>query len=440
MRARRFILILLLLVTAVLLIFLLIRRTTRADEGPRVTLCPGPDWYGYTCAGGTGYAYIDASQDTQLYADDDIVTLELPFPFTFYGAEYRELTASSNGTLQFNGGNPFFFNECLVEQPAVGMGNMIAPYWDDLDLRLYGHLETETVGEEPHRIFVIEWDDVPRFGDNPDDRVTFAVQLFEDSADIVFLYEDATTFEGHNGSSATIGLQSEAQGLALQYSCNQAAVADAGRIYFAHPAEPNPDAGLEDKQETAVSNPIQAKGTAADLLTALNQNGPAILSHLQTQWRAQAPTRAADWAWADVTGNGRDELILLWYGGAARPDIAQLVVLAADETGQMSLVLDNWLSTRHDPVGELAIVETADLTHDGRPDWLVQGDNGQLWAVTAVNDAPPTLHPIPHRCHNGLTLLDANNDGQLDIIRDGCQITGRILTQWNGREFIATTP
>lgn len=123
------------------------------------------------------------------------------------------------------------------------MGDMIAPFWDDLDLTSFGYLQYDVIGEAPDRIFVLEWDDVPVFG-NPDDRVTFAVQLFEESQDILFLYEDVTLLNGNSGGSATIGIQSEAQGVALQFGCNQPVVANASRIRFTEPEEANRDLGL----------------------------------------------------------------------------------------------------------------------------------------------------------------------------------------------------
>ena len=428
MRSRRLILVILLLaVIAISLIY--INRRTRADVGPATAICPGPDWYGYTCTGGAGFTYIDATQDTGLYADDNAIEIELPFPFTFYGTTYTKLNASSNGNLQFGSANPRFDNTCLANQPAAEMGDMIAPYWDDLNLLEFGFLEIETVGETPERIFVIEWDDVPVFGDNPDDRVTFAVQLFEGSNDIVFLYEDVTTFTGHNGIGATIGLQSEANGLALQFSCNQAAIADAGRIHFPYPEMPNPDIDPLDTETTfvAANSPI-AKGVTTDLIDALNRSGFASLPQLQGQWRRQTPQRMSEWAWADVTGNGRSELIILWYGGKKQPELAQLAILTADEAGQLSLLDSQYLSTRSEPVSEIKIAATDDLTEDGVPDILLQDDSGQLSVITSVLGSLARL-PVPERCQGGLIV----QDGQ--IIRDGCETKGRVSVGWNGHEF-----
>lgn len=431
MRARRssafiFFLLLALVIVALFYIF----RRPQADLGPAAAICPGPDGYGYTCAGGAGFAYIDATQDTGLYADDGVIEIELPFPFTFYGTTYNKIKASSNGNLQFGSANPRYGNDCLTDQPVAEMGEMIAPYWDDLNLLEFGYLETLMVGEAPERIFVIEWDDVPVFGENPDDRVTFAVQLFEGSNNIVFLYEDVTTFEGHNGANATIGLQSAANGLALQYSCNQAAIADAGRIHFLHPERPNPDIAELDTETTLAGHPApQAKGVTADLVDALNQSGADSLPQLASQWRSQLPPRAVEWAWVDVLGNGRDQLIILWYGGADRPSLAQLALLDTDETGQMSLRYSEHLATRTTPIAELTIAAVADLTQDDVPDVLLQDNSGQLSVITSVTGSLSRL-PVPERCQGGLLVQDGL------IIRDGCETEGRVILEWNGRAFV----
>ncbi|MEJ2748499.1 MAG: hypothetical protein P8183_11420 [Anaerolineae bacterium] len=425
MRFRRSTFIILLLLAVIIISLVIIIRGRRTDFGPAIAICPGPDLYGYTCTSGAGFAYIDATQDTGLYADDGVVEIELPFPFTFYGTTYTRLTASSNGNVQFGSANPGYLNACLTEQSTQGMGEMIAPYWNDLNLLESGFLETETVGDAPERIFVIEWDDVPVFGSSPDDRVTFAVQLFEGSNDILFLYEDVTTFVGHNGANATIGLQSAANGLALQFSCHQAAIADAGRILFPHPQQPNPDVAELDTQTTFTGSGPLAKGVIADLIEALNQSGVGVLPHLQSRWRSQTPHRATVWEWADVDGNGRAELIMLWYGGAEHPGLAQLAILAADETGQMSLLHSEYLSTRSEPVVEVNIVASEDLTQDGLPDILLQDDTGRLSVITTAAGSLARL-PVPQRCQGGLLI----QDGQ--IIRDGCETEGRVVVKWNG--------
>jgi hypothetical protein len=425
--------ILFLIVIAAIAAFLLARRT-RAAVGPALALCPGPDLYGYTCTSGAGFSYIDATIDTQLYLDEGATTVALPFPFTFYGATYTELHLSSNGNLQFGNDNPTYFNECITGGPAPGMGDMIAPFWDDLDLTFFGFLEYDTVGTAPNRIFVVEWDNVPPFQAEAEDAVTFEVQLFEGSNDILFLYEDVISLERSNGRSATIGLQSEAQGIALQYGCDQPAVADATALRFPHPSEPNNDVGQELVIAGEAQPGLRAKRDVAELITTLDREGPTALTQLRNHWLSQSPARLAEWRWADMTGSGRNELVLLWHSTHQYPQLTQLVVLAPDKTGRMALLFDQHLSSRQDSFSQIAIAATADLTHDQQPDILLHDEiTFQLFLLTFTKGSI-TLLPIPERCAGSLGVLDTNGDGRLEIARDGCQ-EGRLVLAWNGRTF-----
>lgn len=429
---------LLLLVTAVIILFFVLRRDTQAAYGTAVALCPGPDLYGYTCDGGTAFAYIDATTDTFLYADDGVITLELPFPFTFYGTTYTELRASSNGNVQFGNGNTFYGNECLNEGPAVGMGDMIAPFWDDLDLTSFGYLEYDVVGEAPDRIYVLEWDDIPRFGDS-EDRVTFALQLFEGSQDILFLYEDVTLFDGNNGGSATIGIQSEAQGLALQFGCNQPVVANASRIRFTEPAEANADV---DGVDTAVALPatvpsLYTKGDVAELLDQMNRQGPAALADMHTRWLNQSPPRTAVWQWLDLTGDGQDELILLRTSTVQHATLNDLMVFTPDASGKFGLLHYQPLTSREQSGSRPELAAAGDLTQDGLPDVVVRDTaSGQSFALTAGAGVVQPL-PLPGRCTGSLGIMDIDEDGVAEVVQDGCMDgNGRTATQWDGSTFI----
>lgn len=432
---------LLLLLTAVVILFFVLRRDTQAAYGTAVALCPGPDLYGYTCDSGTAFAYIDATIDTRLYADDGVTSLELPFPFTFYGTTYTEIQASSNGNIQFGNANAFFGNSCMDQAPVSGMGDMIAPFWDDLDLTAFGFLEYELVGEAPNRIFVLEWDNIPRFGD-PDDRVTFAVQLFEESQDILFLYEDVTMLEGNNGGSATIGIQSEAQGLALQFGCNQPVVANASRVRFTEPEEANADLGLETAvlNSAAFSPQTYAKGDLPDLISQLNLQGAAALPAMHTRWLSQTPPLTARWHWLDLTGDGQDDLLLLRGGTAQYPYLTDLTLLTPDENGQFTLLLTQTLSSRSRPIGRLGRLEvaaTGELTQDNLLDVVLWDEaTGQSFVLTNLAGEMDLL-PLPDSCQGSLGIFDLNGDGEAELVRDGCAAAnGRTVTQWNGSEFI----
>lgn len=424
-----------LLVTAVIVLFFVLRRDTQAAYGTAVALCPGPDLYGYTCDGGTAFAYIDATTDTFLYADDGAIALELPFPFTFYGTTYTELWASSNGNVQFGSGNPFFGNECMNSAPVVGMGDMIAPFWDDLDLTSYGYLEYDVVGEAPDRIYVLEWDDIPRFGD-PEDRVTFALQLFEGSQDILFLYEDVTLLEGNNGGGATIGIQSEAQGLALQFGCNQPVVANASRIRFTEPEEANAEVEGTETVVIEPATPLYTKGDVADLLDQMNLQGPAALADMHTRWLNQSPPRTAVWQWLDLTGDGQDELILLRTSTAQHANLNDLMIFTPDSLGEFSLLHYQPLTSRNQSGSRPEVAAVGDLTQDSLPDVVVQDGASGLSFVLTVGGGTMQQLPLPGSCTGSLGIMDMDEDGLAEVVRDGCvEGNGRTITQWNGATF-----
>jgi hypothetical protein len=336
------------------------------------------------------------------------------------------------------------------------MGDLVAAYWTDLDLRLTGFLETETVGLAPQRIFVVEWDGVPRYGDDPQETVTFEVQLFEGSNDMVFLYEDTTTPTGNNGSSALVGIQSEAQGVALQYSCNQPAIGNGDSLRFPHPAEPNAELGMEAGAEEQGGGGAEENGRlltedflvrepVARLLDEIKRGGSAVLPDLRGEWLSGRPQRAFRWQWLDLTGDGRDELLALWQGQASRPDLSELAVLgSADEQRSLEILLYEPLSTRQEPVSDLAIVETLDLTGDQRPDVVLHDESSQrLFVVAAPRATEETagdgvqLYTIPEICRGSLVVHDSDGDGLAEIVRDGCAMPGRLHMAWMGGAFLS---
>lgn len=435
MRQWRFLILLVIAILLVLSLSVFVWQRLRADDfGPMVALCPGPDHYGYLCESGAAFAYINATHDTFLYELDGTTQVELPFPFTFYGTTYNDLTASVDGNVQFGNNSAEYANVCLDTAPAVGMGDMIAPYWDDLDLRFAGFLETELVGEEPNRILVIEWDNVPRY--ETDEPVTFEIQLFEGSNDIVFLYQNVTQSDGGHGRKATIGIQSEAQGLALQYGCDQAVVADASQVGFAHPENPNGEVGQETPPTTQKAIiPDTVKGPAAELLHQLNLRGEAALPDLHNLWISQSPPVTAVWERADITGDGQAELLVMRHSTFEYPHLSQLLLFSPDVSGQMSLLLDEPLSSRKQAVYGLTVAHIGDLTWDGRDDIVLEApDTGHLFVLTAVFGSP-TLLLVPEQCSGGLGVLDLNGDGRDDLVRDGCPRDGRVYTTWNGQSF-----
>jgi|GEM_PF-3374544 len=447
---RLFILLFIVLLIGTGLFFWLRPDEGAAAVGPPVAFCPGPDLYGYTCADGTPFAYIDATQNSGLHQDDGAVQIPLPFTFTFYGTPYESVWAGTNGVLQFGGRNPRFSNACLDDGPVVDMGDMIAPYWDDFDLTFTGALEVETVGEAPDRIFVVEWDEVPPYTQPPEEAVTFSVQLHESSNDIVFLYPDTTTSAGLRGSSATVGLQSEAQALSLQYSCNQAVVGDASALHIRHPAEPPEEIGLDVEAMTWASAPVSRpalKGPPALLREKVGEKGSAALPTLRRHWLNQPRPLLFSWHWADLDGDETEELLGLWHGPAGHPEAAQVAVFSVGEgktLGETAAVTPRFvslLSTREIEFARPELIATQDLTGDGLADLLLQDTISNRVAAITFTQAGATLHHLAQVCRGAVALRDANGDGTIDLLRGQCgTIMPKTIYSWQSDHFARLRP
>lgn len=350
--------------------------------GEATAVCPGPDLYGYRCEpNGDGLSYIDATTNAPLYEDDGFVVLPLPFSFTFYGQSYNEVTASSNGYLQFGGESALYENVCPGRDEAAALGEMIAPYWDDLDLTALGTLQYEVVGSAPERIFVVEWDSVPQLADSSA-RMTFEVQLFEGSDDVGLLYKDVTSGRNGSGRSATVGQQSGLAGVSLTHSCNQAAVSNGMTILLKHPEHPNPAVGAVGEMPTRlVAQP--PKGVAGALLASLNSR--------QSLEMAMASVRTGYgvglvWQRADVTGNGRDELVVMHTTEAG---VSELLLFGQGADEALALLGQVQVSQREGE-GEIRpwrLFDIADRMGDGQLEIIVEDSQNQRQAYGWANDA-----------------------------------------------------
>lgn len=372
----------LLVILAILLLLVVgwgVWRVYAAPNGSRTAVCPGPDFFGYTCDTSGNLPYQGANFDTFLYEDDGYITLELPFPFTFYGQTYTVMQAHVNGVLRMGDDNdqPLGDNICLPESS----GDLIAPYWDDLDLVLEGFLLGELVGEAPNRIIILEWADVP-LANSPSDTVSFAVHLFEGSNDIVFFYDQVATQSNPNGRSATIGIASSRVDSSLTVGCDEdTAVSNGDQIRFIYPADP----AVQGQTRLPVAQRGITSPTAQSDLMALHrasqQPSPQFLTRLQRQWLQETPARRLSWQTADVTGNGQAELLVLIQGAPGYPELTQLAVW--DGAGGNLL----WRTALHGR-GQTETVWTwqhgRDYNNDGLLDIILQSETGE-WAIYAWN-------------------------------------------------------
>jgi hypothetical protein len=271
-----------------------------------------------------------------------------------------------------------------------------------------------------------------------DDQVTFEVQLFEGSNDIVFLYEDAQTIAGGAGSEATIGLQSEQQVYALQASCNQYAVFDGSLIHFVHPDTVATEAAAASASglgRPGGGAPYVEKGLTAWLMDSLRRDGRPGLIGLQRTLLNERPRLDSAWRWADMDGDGEAELVILWRGDVSRPELVEVAIAGVDDDDSWQLRWQAWPLARQDRLRSLGIVAQGDVTGDGSQEVILRDPvGGAALALTRTANAFELLD-LPGRCAGPLVLRDVDADGAQEIFVGGCPGGGRLPIQWDGQSF-----
>jgi len=152
-----------------------------ATSRARTTPMSDPDGYGYlyetTQEPDTiRFSWLapvspDTIDDWEPDPDNGLSERELPFPFPFYRDTLDDILVSTDGYLQtteeLSGLNRPF--------PFARMLNVIAPFWDDLNLRSAGAVTQSHHGN----VASFTWQEVPRY-EAPEDRLTFQVLLYRD--------------------------------------------------------------------------------------------------------------------------------------------------------------------------------------------------------------------------------------------------------------------
>ncbi len=184
-----------------------------------------------SCAG--SYPVTDLpphATDADLYGDIDMSKENVPigFDFSFFGELHDTIDIQSNGFLSFDNifpGLPASYTNQPLPNSA-DPNNIIAPFWDDLDITdgtaLYYTSHT-TQGSS----FTVRWQNIPFF-DDLDASLTFDATLFEKSNLILFSYKtltDGTKTYAH-GSSATVGVENADASQGIQYSYNQSLLSE----------------------------------------------------------------------------------------------------------------------------------------------------------------------------------------------------------------------
>jgi len=196
-----------------------------ADPRQGILGSGGPDAHGYRWkdsdeVGGPAFGWVDITGiGTALggmSADDRVKTgLPIGFPFKFYGTTFTTVNVCTNGWLSFTETDSAYSNQPLPNAGSRVPANLIAPFWDDMDLRSAGAIYTH--GDASR--FVVSWVGVPHY--TTGGPYTFQAILYP-SGRIVYQYLTmASVLE-----SGTIGIQNATRDVGLQSVFNAAYVHD----------------------------------------------------------------------------------------------------------------------------------------------------------------------------------------------------------------------
>ena len=192
----------------------------------------GPDTWGMELwdsqeVDGPPFAYLDiSSQFSQNLADDELVELELPFSWHWYGGMYDAVWVSSNGVLFFEGQVDAASGLC----PSLDNSwSGVAALWQDWDQVTLHYGE---VGLYPNRAFVVEWQGAHAVVGG---EGIVQVWLLEGNGhpQVVIVHDDITFGDPSvdGGATAIVGLNSLVANTGVDWSCS-GGLSDVRRAWF----------------------------------------------------------------------------------------------------------------------------------------------------------------------------------------------------------------
>ncbi|WP_221469273.1 S-layer homology domain-containing protein [Cohnella nanjingensis] len=146
----------------------------------------------------------------------------------------------------YKNGNGDYYNRAfsdLADVSDFANPNIVAPFWDDLELTESSFVYYQVVGEKPNRRLIVQWTDIKPLG--ADALLgTFQAILQEGTNQIQFQYPNLADGELASGSEATIGIMSSNIGF-TQYGYNEVKLSAGKAIRFT-PKDANNDYALDD--------------------------------------------------------------------------------------------------------------------------------------------------------------------------------------------------
>lgn len=193
------------------------------------TLAPFYDWIEIDSDfGGSGIELnmSDGGDGNNISSSSRVV--DLPFPFTFYGITYNQITVSTNGWIAFGESELESFRNYHIPG-AGGPSPMLAAFWDDMTTSSNAEIYKFT-GDD---YFIIQWSEMRTH--NANDVETFQVILYDDIVltptgdnEIKIQYKTFNnTSQGNysgwgsiHGGYSTIGIENHMADVGLQYTFN----------------------------------------------------------------------------------------------------------------------------------------------------------------------------------------------------------------------------
>ena len=218
------------------IIFFVVLTTVQTYAGSNVTLCLGQDDVicpgqsvtindcaniGGNVGGGTPigpYTVLNipfapdpfnSGTSVSLSDDSQTGTLNIGFPFCFFGNTYTQFWIGSNGWISFSGGQSTSFTSASIPNTAANVPkNCIMSPWQDWHPGVGGTIRYQVYGTAPFRRLVVSWNAVPMFSCTST-LGTFQIKIYETTNVVETHIQNKPNCLQWAGGTATHGLHNQ---------------------------------------------------------------------------------------------------------------------------------------------------------------------------------------------------------------------------------------